>query len=423
MEKVRLNTSDISIEIRKLYCKNTTICLSDFIYEYEGNQYKMVKNIKGDHGNWQIFKSNNTGEMYATDNVWNIKDDINEDTESVEHIQTITSKNEFDQLCETKKIRILNTFDFLSKEQLDEINECCKKSIIEHKQNIFISKNTTLLYNIYDDAFYYLKLWETRSYDDINKKIYKVENQYIEEDFDEYEKALEYFIETISYMINNRDDDILNLNHGRIRCDYLSLNEAKYDENFINNYFYSTKINNLDNTLINHLNYNGIILCQSKIINNKLNTFRNNVYDIHSEDIYLMSFTLFNKYMKNIHGMKLIEKMLDLKISNGEFLTIQVLKRIFPNKYFKKTCPKWLNNLELDLYNDDLNLAFEYQGKQHYEKVDYFHKSDDDLKKQKIRDSVKLELCKRNNVKLICIHYQYDTYEKIKEYIELSLKN
>lgn len=51
--------------------------------------------------------------------------------------------------------------------------------------------------------------------------------------------------------------------------------------------------------------------------------------------------------------------------------------------------PKTNRNLELDGYNARLNLAFEYQGKQHRVFPNYFHKTEKEFKDQKSRDKYK----------------------------------
>jgi hypothetical protein len=58
-----------------------------------------------------------------------------------------------------------------------------------------------------------------------------------------------------------------------------------------------------------------------------------------------------------------------------------------------------------------LNLLIEYQGKQHYELVNFRNKmSDDKVYKNfeviKIRDHLKKEYCKNNNIPLLEIHYK-----------------
>ncbi len=76
---------------------------------------------------------------------------------------------------------------------------------------------------------------------------------------------------------------------------------------------------------------------------------------------------------------------------------------------FLKDRPKFLFNsksnrtLELDGYCPELSLAFEYQGKQHYELV--FSDNQQELEQQQYRDALKLKLCQENNVKLIIIPY------------------
>lgn len=83
--------------------------------------------------------------------------------------------------------------------------------------------------------------------------------------------------------------------------------------------------------------------------------------------------------------------------------------------------PKTGKNLELDMYNEKLKLAFEYQGAQHRVYTPFFHKSYDDFLKQLERDRYKKETCKENGIDLICIP---DTilYEDLEVYIIKKLK-
>lgn len=81
---------------------------------------------------------------------------------------------------------------------------------------------------------------------------------------------------------------------------------------------------------------------------------------------------------------------------------------------FNKVRPRWLreskanNCLELDGYNEDLNLAFEYHGKQHYEYIPHFHRNGpSDLVAQQHRDRIKKEICERKGITIIEIPYYY----------------
>jgi hypothetical protein len=75
---------------------------------------------------------------------------------------------------------------------------------------------------------------------------------------------------------------------------------------------------------------------------------------------------------------------------------------------FPSSRPKWLERLELDGYNEELSIAFEYNGKQHYEYVPFFHKNGPvNLEAQKSRDRKKYKLCHKYGVKLVIIPYQY----------------
>jgi hypothetical protein len=76
-------------------------------------------------------------------------------------------------------------------------------------------------------------------------------------------------------------------------------------------------------------------------------------------------------------------------------------------KQFVKIKPDWLinkagNPIELDGYCEELKIAFEHNGKQHYEKVNFNNKISN-LEKIKSNDEDKVLLCKDNNIKLIII--------------------
>jgi hypothetical protein len=102
-------------------------------------------------------------------------------------------------------------------------------------------------------------------------------------------------------------------------------------------------------------------------------------------------------------------------ISKGENKILKVLKNKninFLKNYFFADC-KDILNLTFDFYLPDINICIEYQGKQHYESIDFFggYKS---FEKQKIHDNIKKEYCKNNNIKLIEIPYwDYKNIEDI----------
>lgn len=88
-----------------------------------------------------------------------------------------------------------------------------------------------------------------------------------------------------------------------------------------------------------------------------------------------------------------------------------LIKEIFPEEevifHYRG---EWLNRLEIDVYLPKLKLGFEYQGKQHFEAIDFFG-GKESFEKQKQRDLEKEILCENNKVKLIKINY-YDSLTK-----------
>lgn len=98
--------------------------------------------------------------------------------------------------------------------------------------------------------------------------------------------------------------------------------------------------------------------------------------------------------------------------SQGERRARAFLEGYF-NRPFNKVRPDFLNNavtggkynLELDCYNDDLKLAVEYNGEQHYKHVPYFHPSKEAFYNQRYRDELKRIYCHGAGVALIEIPY------------------
>ncbi len=113
---------------------------------------------------------------------------------------------------------------------------------------------------------------------------------------------------------------------------------------------------------------------------------------------------------------------------------IRLIFKELTNKEFIKARPEWLFNdktnrrLELDGFNEETKIAFECQGGQHYKHCENFHKTEERFKDQQYRDNLKKELCKVNNITLICVpaikvkvnNIVY-TKKRIKAYIEEQL--
>lgn len=74
-------------------------------------------------------------------------------------------------------------------------------------------------------------------------------------------------------------------------------------------------------------------------------------------------------------------------------------------------------NLELDMYNERLRLAVEYNGKQHYEYIPFLHNNSmDNFRTQQYRDLMTKDLCVKNNIHLIEVPYTVNN-EDIERYI------
>jgi len=113
--------------------------------------------------------------------------------------------------------------------------------------------------------------------------------------------------------------------------------------------------------------------------------------------------------------------------SKGELECRRVLEKIF-NKPFNKARPNFLrnhvtggkNNLELDCFNEELELAVEYDGEGHAKYIPYFHKNYEAFLNQKYRDDMKNRICRDEGIYLIRVPHTVKLHE-IKDFIERQL--
>lgn len=105
-----------------------------------------------------------------------------------------------------------------------------------------------------------------------------------------------------------------------------------------------------------------------------------------------------------------------------ERLTNHKFRSVRPN--FLKN-PETNRNLELDMYCEELKVAFEYNGVQHYHFIPggYFHPNgEEDFLKQQKRDRFKARKCKENGITLFVIPYTVKR-EDHEEFIKKCLRS
>jgi hypothetical protein len=110
-------------------------------------------------------------------------------------------------------------------------------------------------------------------------------------------------------------------------------------------------------------------------------------------------------------------------VNIGEEIVRATLEEAFPGKTFDRTRSlPWLQGLELDGYNDEMKLAFEYQGIQHYERVPHFQRDEGAFDSQVARDALTEERCVNEEVTLLTVSYQIG-FENLRNWVrkELSL--
>lgn len=108
-------------------------------------------------------------------------------------------------------------------------------------------------------------------------------------------------------------------------------------------------------------------------------------------------------------------------MSRGEAECGRILRSLFPGKHWEnRHRPDWLLNvypggpnpprrLELDWYSEEIGLAVEFNGEQHYRVVPAFHWTGEagerKLYGQRMRDAKKIELCRHRGINLVIVRF------------------
>ena len=107
--------------------------------------------------------------------------------------------------------------------------------------------------------------------------------------------------------------------------------------------------------------------------------------------------------------------------SKGELKIKEYLdnnKFIYNEQYKFKDCRNILP-LPFDFHLPEYNICIEYDGEQHFKRYK-FEKDDNNLNIRKLRDKIKTDFCKKNNIKLIRI--KYTDFKKIESILNKNFK-
>lgn len=115
-----------------------------------------------------------------------------------------------------------------------------------------------------------------------------------------------------------------------------------------------------------------------------------------------------NKYRLSIGAKKIGESW----ISETELF--YKLKKSLQEEVIHHGRPKWLGRQHFDIWIPELNVAIEYQGKQHDQPIEFFG-GEEAFKENQKRDARKKKKCEENNVRLIEVREGYDLDELVKE--------
>ncbi len=182
------------------------------------------------------------------------------------------------------------------------------------------------------------------------------------------------------------------------------------------NYFNHVAYNLLQQAKCNK-NFSGDNIVKFFIINERVKNL------LHLEDIKkeILTQARLNKYAD-------IEKYIYVSTPNiilwkSEYILKEICEKLYGKRNVEyQYHPFFLGQQSYDIYLPKYKIAIEYQGKQHFEPVEYFG-GEDSFKNQQQRDKRKLELSKENDITLIYVNYWEDlSPELVKEKVDKVLQ-
>ena len=149
---------------------------------------------------------------------------------------------------------------------------------------------------------------------------------------------------------------------------------------------------------------------------------RTQKYEYNGIQSYRKNATILSKFIKHFQQKKPKQK----RVNKTEEMCRKIIEKIYGKKFptirpdFLKS-PMTKKNLELDCYCEELNIALEYNGQQHYKYTPHFHKRKKNFYSQVHRDDWKRKRCRELGIRLIEVPY-WVTPIDLEEYITRELK-
>lgn len=216
--------------------------------------------------------------------------------------------------------------------------------------------------------------------------------------------------------------------HGRLTAE-IQRKESTYSQKAIDNVFGS--FTNLCKEL--NLPIDGRLISDEQI-KEELTSINNNFgfVSIKLIDDYcsVSHPTIINRFgsIKNICNELGLNSVNENNLSKLSIFAIGVVSSLLNEEPILEQTFDWLKNdktgcnLWIDAYYPKYNLAIEVDGRQHYDRKDFFHNSSEDFDDYVYRDNVKTKLLNEHNIHLIRISYK-DKVNDITSKINSFLSN
>ncbi|RDV22976.1 hypothetical protein DXK91_05245, partial [Parageobacillus toebii] len=128
--------------------------------------------------------------------------------------------------------------------------------------------------------------------------------------------------------------------------------------------------------------------------------FEENLKSLHAyrKGLEVLPYEVLQRKKKEIQNKLILERKIPIRWKS-ELALFELIASHYPSAIMHYS-PTWLQPQHIDVFVPELNVAFEYQGEQHFKPIDYFG-GEEALKKRIHLDNRKKNLCTENGVILI----------------------